>query len=302
MRLTRRAACLAAPGLAVRPARGATEVITLISGAPPGSQAALWVQAFAPLLERHWPHSSVRAVTMPGGRGLVAARHVASAPPGTCGAIATPQLLNQMVENGASHLLDELTLVGAVVEETLVLLGQRGDAADPVFRRPAGAPTTLGTPPPGSAAALAARVLMERGAAIDPIGFANPAAARKAVETGSVPLALLALPDAIGSLRDGRLAAIGVAGTQRAALLPETPTLAELGRPVSLLGRRGIVLPREAPADARARLESALSAIVTDPEFIAQSHEQGYLPQFVRGPEWGAECRRLLRQIALTPR
>jgi len=306
MPLTRRAACLAAPALGVllgeRCAQAASEAITLLSGAPSGSLSARWVQGFAPLLERHWLFSTVRVVTAAGGQGLLAAELLAAAPSGTLGVVSMPQLLSEVAETGASDLFRQLVLVAAVVEETVVLLGQGGDASEPVFRGPTGVTTLLGTPQQGSAAALVARALVERGAAVDPIGFINPAAARKAVESGSVPLALLALPDAIGSVRDGRLVAIAVAATQRTALLAETPTLAELGQPVSLVGRRGIVLPRTATPDYTTRLGTVLSAIVMDPEFVAQSLEQGYQPRLVRGAEWEAECRRLLKRIAVTPR
>jgi len=298
MRLTRRTACLAAPALGVRPLAAATEAITLLSGSPPGSLGFLWVQSFAPFLERHWPFSSVRVVTVTGDGGLAAVRRVVSAPSGVCAATSTPQLLSQMFETGASDLLDSLSLVGAVVEEAVVLVGQRGDAADAALRRPAGAVFTLGIPPAGSAGALVARALVELGAGIEPINFANAAAARKAVETGSMPLALLALPEAIDSIREGRLTAIGVAGTSRAVLLPETPTLGELGQPVTLVARRGIVLPRAASPKERQRLEAALAAIVADPEFAAQAHENGYLPKFVRSLDWDAESRRLLRRMA----
>lgn len=301
MRITRRSAGLALPALFGRSASAGNDTINLVSGAPPGSAAARWVQGFAPFLERHFPLSSVRVVTMPGGSGLVAARTVAAGGPGTCGVVATPQLLANLLEVGASDLLDALTFVAAVVEESLVLLGHRPDAADPALRQP-GAAVTLGTPPKGSAAALAATALVDRGAGFDTIAFANPAAARKAVETGSVPLALLALPDAIASIRDGRLFAIGVAGTRRATLLAETPTLAELGQPVALVGRRGLVLPRDASAGDHRRLAAALAAVVADPEFIAQANEQGYAAQLIRDPEWGAECRRLLRRIASATR
>jgi tripartite-type tricarboxylate transporter receptor subunit TctC len=298
MRLSRRTACRVAPAVLIRGAHAQTRTITLISGAPAGTVAALWVQAFAPFLERHWPLSSVRVVALPGDRGMLAAQAIAAAESGTFGVIGTPMLLARLAETGTAALLDRFTLVAAVVEESVVLV-THPDAADTApFRALPGRTATLGTPPSGSAAALAARALARFGVPIDPIAFASAAAARKAVETRSTDLAMLAMPDAIGALRDGRLTALGVAAARRHRLLPEAPTLAELGQPVRLTGRLGLAMPRATGVEDGPRLLAALTAIVADPEFAAQTDEQGYSAKLLRRDLWVSECRELLRDIA----
>src|SRR5215213_8991774 len=65
--------------------------------------------------------------------------------------------------------------------------------------------------------------------ALEPLVFAHAAAARQAVLAGTIAGAVLAAPDAILALRDGRPRGIGVARPQRSLLFPEVSTLAEQG-------------------------------------------------------------------------
>lgn len=298
LRLTRRLA-LTAPLLGARAAVARPRRITLVSGAPPGSSGALWVQGFAPFLERHWPGVTVAVRGVPGDRGLAAIAAVAAAPADasfdTLGVVVTPFLLARAIEAGAQGVLESLEFIGAVVEEPVVLVAAPRDTPDFAPLRGAGPAATLATPPAGTGAALAARMLAARGARVDLLPFATAAAARKAVTHGSVRAAMLALPEAILALREGQLAPVAVAAAKRTRLLPDTPTLAELSLPVVLASRRGIVAPRGA---ATAAVAAALAAAVVDPEFVAQADEQGWVPYWLDAAGWAQERGRQAAGLA----
>ncbi|GGC50201.1 ABC transporter substrate-binding protein [Siccirubricoccus deserti] len=299
MRLARRgllgAAVLAAPGLA----RGEDVSLTLLVGAAPGSAADTWTRGFAPFLERHWPGSRVAVANRPGQGGLAAAHAIAEAPPGEwlIGSVATPQLLARAITAAAPGLPDRLAFIGAVVEEPLVLVAAAGGPADLAALQRLGRPAVLGMPPHGSAAQLAGMVLAAA-LALEPLVFAHAAAARQAVLTGAIAGAMLAAPEAILALRDGRLRGIGFARPQRSPLLPEVPTLAEQGLPLQLTARRGFILPTAATPAWRGRLQGTFQAAVADPEFVDQGQSQGRVPDFQPQPAWEEEIRRGLAVLA----
>ena len=159
-------------------------------------------------------------------------------------------------------------------------------------------PTSLlGTPPGGSAPQLVGAALAAH-LGLTPFAFANAAAVRQAVLAGHIQLAMLAAPDAMALLREGRIAALAVAAERRSPLLPETPTLSEVGLRLAARASRGFALPGGTPLAAVNALAQALRAVVLDPEFVAQADAFGYRPDF-QGPEaWMGQVRATATDLA----
>lgn len=293
MKLPRRslAALLAAPALAGTPA-------TLLVGAPAGSGPDLWARGVAPFLERHWARATITVVNRPGQGGMVGARALAAAAADglTLGAVGTPVLLARAVEQGELGLMERLNFVASIAEEPLLLVATAALAGFEAVRALPGT-ALMGTPPGGSAAQLLGAPLAAELGLTD-FAFANSAAVRQAVLSGHIQVALLAAPDALSLLREGRLLALAVASERRSPLLPETPTLRELG--VRMAGRacRGFALPGGTPITAVNSLAQALRAVVEDPEFIAQADAFGYSADF-QGPEqWMGQVRATAYDLA----
>ena len=283
------AGLLACPALARAEAAPAA---TLLVGAAPGSAADLWTRGFAPFLERHWSRGSVAVANDPGEGGLAAARTIAAAAPDgrLIGAITTPLLPARAIAAGDPGLPGRLDWLASVAEEPVLLVAHPLLVPDLAALRGLGPDAVLGTPPAGSAAQLAAQAL-GRAMPLRLFGFATAAAARQAVVAGSIPCAMLGAPEAMGALREGRLVPLGQAQDRRSPLLPELPSLAELGLPGGPIGRRGFVLPPGLPGAPRAGLVRALEAAVADPEFVDQAEAGGRVPRFEGPAEWGALLR-----------
>ncbi len=273
--------------------------MTLLVGAAAGSGPDHWARAFAPFLERHWPHAAITVLNHPGEGGLAAARRLAEAPPDgrVIASVATPQLLARAVEAASAGLLDRLRFFAAVAEEPLMLVGPPGPVADLAALRGLPAPLTLGTPPQGSAPHLAG-VALGRQLGLGVLAFATAAAARQAVMARNIPCAMLAAPEAIGAWRDGQLLALGLAQDRRSPLLPEVPTLGEQGVPLALVARRGFTAPAGVPAALLEPLLGALQAAVADPEFAAQAEAQGFVPQFLTEVTWTPQLRKVTGELA----
>ena len=84
---------------------------------------------------------------------------------------------------------------------------------------------------------------------------------------------------AVGLLRAGKLKALAVTSEKRAAILPEIPSVAELGFPgFEALDWKGVVAPAGTPADMLRKLNLAIEKVVADPGFAAQLAVEGSQP------------------------
>jgi tripartite-type tricarboxylate transporter receptor subunit TctC len=84
---------------------------------------------------------------------------------------------------------------------------------------------------------------------------------------GRVDLMWDSLSVTLPQVRAGKLRAIGVTGTQRAAVLPEVPAIADSGLPgYEMVGWHGIFAPGGTPREIVIRLNAALGKILAAPE------------------------------------
>lgn len=298
---------LALPGLAQAGREG--EPVELLVPGPPDSHTARWARGIAPFLERAWPRQPVtlRRVAERGGLA-VAAELAAAGERRVVGVLTTPSLLSRAIEAEAPSPLGRIAPLAALVEEPVLLVAAPGAAADLDALRAAPPGMAIGSPPAGTGAHLTALRLgdrLERPVLV----FPSAAAARQAAMAGHVAAATLTLPDAVQSLREERLSAIGLAAARRSALLPDLPTLRESG--LELLGatRRGFALSPQADPAWRGKLLAGLERLGADPDLAAHGAENGQLPRFL-GPEaWGSllarqdqELRRRWQDAPWVPR
>jgi tripartite-type tricarboxylate transporter receptor subunit TctC len=83
---------------------------------------------------------------------------------------------------------------------------------------------------------------------------------------GTVQFMLDQLPSAIGQIQGGRVRALAVTGPRRAALLPDVPTVAEIGLPAAESTSWGAVLaPAGTPPAAIARMNAVLREASAQP-------------------------------------
>jgi tripartite-type tricarboxylate transporter receptor subunit TctC len=278
-----------------RPVRAA-ETLTLLVGAKPGSATDEGARAFVPFLARHLPFTDIDVLNIPGGAGLAAAQALAEAPASgaTLGWAATPTLTARVIDRGASDLMQRIMLLGAVQKEPVAIVSPTAtplaSVQDIVARSSDDADAVpLGTPPAGSPPHLAAlRLQALAGTRLNIVAFPSAMAARQAAIAGNVAAAALGLSSAIGDLREGRLAGLGIAANSRAEAFPDMPLLRETGLDLSAFIRRGLAAPSGLPPDRAQRLSEALQAVVADPEFRDQADAGGFLATWIDGLTWSA--------------
>ena len=74
---------------------------------------------------------------------------------------------------------------------------------------------------------------------------------------------------------NGDLTFLAVGSAKRVSEAPDVPTFAELGADIELSVTRGIVMPKDAPKEARDKMEAALKALAADETYIEQTNNAG---------------------------
>lgn len=91
------------------------------------------------------------------------------------------------------------------------------------------------------------------------VPYRGSAPALNDLVAGTVQVMLDQIPSAIGQIQGGRVRALAVTGARRSPLLPNVPTMAEIGLPEAQASSWGAVMaPSGTPAPAIARLNTAV--------------------------------------------
>jgi len=100
------------------------------------------------------------------------------------------------------------------------------------------------------------------------------------VSGNHIDLAMLISTTAMPHVQAGRVKALGMTDSQRLAVLPDVPAFGEMPSLTgfSLLSWTGVFAPAGTPQAIIERLNSALNAVLTDPEVRSSMLERGVLP------------------------
>lgn len=116
---------------------------------------------------------------------------------------------------------------------------------------------------------------------------------------GHIVLAIVGLPVALPHLKTGKLIALGVTSSQRSAVAPEVPTIAESGVPGYEVGTwYGVLAPAGTPKDIVVRLNGEIMKFLRRPEARAQFVKQGFEVLGSTPDEFAAHIRSEMRKWA----
>jgi tripartite-type tricarboxylate transporter receptor subunit TctC len=108
-----------------------------------------------------------------------------------------------------------------------------------------------------------------------------------------IPLLFSAIPNVHAHIRAGTVRALAVTSAKRAALLPETPTIAESGLPgYDMTLKYGLVAPAGTPPAIVARLNAALRTALASAEVKARLDIEGAEPLPTTPEEFAADIDR----------
>jgi tripartite-type tricarboxylate transporter receptor subunit TctC len=123
-----------------------------------------------------------------------------------------------------------------------------------------------------------------------PYGGGGPAV--QATLAGHTQVHCTALANATNLIRDGKLRALGVAGSKRSSALPDIPTFAEQGiQGQEAETMQGVLVPAGTPREIVALLEKEISAIVNLPDTRERLISLGFEPEGTTAAEFDAYVR-----------
>jgi tripartite-type tricarboxylate transporter receptor subunit TctC len=112
------------------------------------------------------------------------------------------------------------------------------------------------------------------------------------VMAGRVEAMTSTVPSVLGSVRGGKVRALGVTSKQRDPDLPDVPTIVESGiRDFEVVSWQGLCTNAGAPQAALARLRSALAAILEQPETRKRLVDQGFQMHVMPAEKFAAFAR-----------
>ncbi|WP_353473974.1 tripartite tricarboxylate transporter substrate binding protein [Salipiger sp. H15] len=116
------------------------------------------------------------------------------------------------------------------------------------------------------------------------VGYEGTGERVRALVGGNLDAAIGDISSSKQFVDNGDLQFLAVGSLERVDEAPEVPTFKELGADLELQVTRGIVMPKDAPQEARDKMEAALEALSKDPAYIEQTNNAGASVDF-RGQE-----------------
>ncbi|EGP47540.1 Bug family tripartite tricarboxylate transporter substrate binding protein [Achromobacter insuavis] len=262
------------------PERAITMVVPTAAGGGNDTLARVIGQKMGELLGQ-----TVIVVNKPGAQGAIAADYVARQP-----ADGYTLMLGYIGTHGINPALQKLnydpvrdfTAIGMVADSpTLMVVSSSIGVQDVpgLLKYGQAHPDGLSyaSAGPGTAPAVAGELFNRAtGAAMLEIPYKGSAPAMTDTLAGVTQVMFPSLFSAYPHLKSGKIRALGVAGTRRAKVLPDMPTLAELGvQGVDVAQWYAVFAPANADPQVVARLNTALNGALNDPAVAGKIDDQG---------------------------
>jgi tripartite-type tricarboxylate transporter receptor subunit TctC len=109
------------------------------------------------------------------------------------------------------------------------------------------------------------------------VSYKGGSAAQADLIGGHVDASFQNLGAIINYVKEGQMKALAQTGQSRHPLLPDVPTLAELGyKDIVVSAWQGVAAPKGLPAETKAKLNEGIKAALTDPDVIAKFNKIGF--------------------------
>lgn len=264
--------------------------ITLVVPFPPGGSADVIGRAIAPKLGERLG-AAVIVDNRPGAGTAIGAAYVAKAAPDGYTLLlgsGSTLTLNPAIRKALPYdAVKSFEPVGMVSRAGLVLLAHPSTPINNL----GGLKTAVQSAPgkyayasfgAGTSSHFAAEMgFYAMGIKLMHVPYKGSAPAMTDLIGGQVPFSVDTVTAALPQLRAGKIKAIAIASSKRAAALPDVPTFAESGyADVKLDSWSMLLTPRGVPAAVKAKLQKALAETLSDAGVRKTLADQGLEPSF----------------------
>jgi tripartite-type tricarboxylate transporter receptor subunit TctC len=275
-----------------------TKPIRLVIGFAPGGGTDTTARAMSTKLSAALGQQVV-VDNRPGHSGTIAADIVAKATPdghtvllGTIALVVNPSLTAKM----PFDTLKDLAPVTRAANSTNILVVHPSVAAKSVKELIALAKTTnlnAGSSGIGGTGHLAVELFnLQTGVKITHVPYKGGGPAMLDLLGGNIHLIFATAASSIGHIKAGKIRALAVTTSQRSALVPELPTVAEAGVPgFEANNWNGFLVPAKTPRPIIDRLNKELTAVLNSPDIKEALFKQGLDAAPGTPEEFGAYMR-----------
>ncbi len=200
-----------------------------------------------------------------GGAGIPAAEDVvhATADGYTLGLFTSNYLSNSVLQHLSFNVIDDITPISVIIINTVLILVPETSPIHTLndliaaAKKPGG--ISYGTPGFGTAMHFAGELLNQRAdIKMVHIPYRGAGPALTDLLAGHIPVAIMGIGPAIPFIKSGKLRAIAITTAHRSKILPDVPTVAELGFPgyqagewFAMIGPKGLPPERREPRACR---------------------------------------------------
>ena len=258
--------------------------VTLLVGYAPGGATDIIARTLATNLSSKWGQTVV-VENKPGASGMLAAEQVVRAKPDGYTLLLgyTPEVsLNKLVFKKMRYdPIADLTPILLTAEAPLVLVaGPKLSVAtmqELLAQKNSRQPLTYGSPGTGGQQHLAGEMLARStGLALTHVPYKGTALAVNDLLGGHIDLFFGTAPPLLPHIRAGKLRPIAVAGNTREKLLPDVPTVVELGIPrLQLTNWFGLFAPKGLSEAVLDQITNDVAQALADTKVVKTLEEQG---------------------------
>ncbi|GGJ31112.1 Bug family tripartite tricarboxylate transporter substrate binding protein [Neoroseomonas lacus] len=253
---------------------------------PPGGLTDIMARLVGQKLSEIW-NKPVIIENRAGGNALIGADAVAkSAPDGyTLLAITMTHTVNAtLFPNAPFNFREDLTTVSVLGSLPLVVVvnaekNPSRSLADLITRarteRMNAGSSGNGSPPHLGLELL--RIAAHAGDNLQHVPYRGGAPVITDLVAGNIDFVVANLPECIAQVQAGRLRPLAITSAERHPLLPDVPTVKELGQPgLEMTNWTAMMVPAAVPAPILAQIEAATLAAIRDPDVSRRAREGGF--------------------------
>lgn len=255
------------------------KTINVLIGFKPGGGSDQLAQLALPFLEKHLEGATFNKIYKEGAAGAVAWTELAKNTKNdgyTISVTNTPMLMTNYITNDdIKYNITEFTPLANIVTDPGIIMVSKDspfntyqDFADAVKAKP-GEITVANSGTGGDDFFNTLVWAKKTGLEVQMVPFQGDAPSWQNAAGGKVDVSFNNFGAVYPQVKAGNAKALAVMSTERNPLLPDIPTLIELGVDMTGGSSRGLSAPKGIPEDARKALLDAITKMVNDPDFPA---------------------------------
>ena len=286
------AATLAFAAAAAPAAEFPDKPVKIVVAYPPGGATDIIARLLGKQLSAQW-NQQVIVENKPGATGMVGAEQVVRAAPDGYTLLlgfAPEVALNKLVFKSMTYdPLADLKPLSLVATAPLVLVvGPKLPVAslkELAERKKSNEPLTFGTPGIGGQQHIAGELLGRAlGTPVSQIPYQGTGPALTDLLGGQTDFFFATTPPLLQHIKAGKIKPLAVAGPAREQLLPDVPTMVELGYPkIQVMNWFGLFAPKGLPAPLAERIAADTAKALAEPSVAQALKAQGLTPAPLQG-------------------